>query len=219
MEVDHIFICTQYKAPEAEMLKNFGLTEGTSNRHLGQGTANRRFFFKNFFIELLWLENLEEAKSETIAATLLYDRISSKSADISPFGVCFRPKNQADKEVKFPSWSYKPSYLPNTLKIDVAKDSSLSEPMWFFLSFASRPDLSTQDKAQPFDHSNGLSEVTSIEITMSKFNENFSLSDLKILGMLNVIDGSEHLLEITFDQNKQGLIHDFRPSLPMVFKY
>lgn len=53
------------------MLKNFGLTEGTSNRHPGQGTANRRFFFKNFFIELLWLENLEEAIDLSIAIILV----------------------------------------------------------------------------------------------------------------------------------------------------
>ncbi|NUG11735.1 glyoxalase-like domain protein, partial [Acinetobacter seifertii] len=28
MEVDHIFICVQSGAPEAETLKKFGLTEG-----------------------------------------------------------------------------------------------------------------------------------------------------------------------------------------------
>ena len=49
MEVDHIFICVQSGAPEAETLKKFGLTEGSSNKHPGQGTENRRFFFKNSF--------------------------------------------------------------------------------------------------------------------------------------------------------------------------
>ncbi|HBU86299.1 MAG TPA: glyoxalase-like domain protein, partial [Acinetobacter sp.] len=55
MEVDHIFICVQSGAPEAETLKKFGLTEGSSNKHPGQGTENRRFFFKNSFIELIFL--------------------------------------------------------------------------------------------------------------------------------------------------------------------
>ena len=49
MEVDHIYICTDYKAPAGELLKEFGLTEGTSNTHPGQGTANRRFFFPQFY--------------------------------------------------------------------------------------------------------------------------------------------------------------------------
>lgn len=64
MEVDHIFICVQSGAPEAETLKKFGLTEGSSNKHPGQGTQNRRFFFKNSFIELIFLNNPEEASSD-----------------------------------------------------------------------------------------------------------------------------------------------------------
>ena len=45
MHLDHIFIRARPGAPEAEALKAFGLTEGSPNRHPGQGTANRRFFF------------------------------------------------------------------------------------------------------------------------------------------------------------------------------
>ena len=48
MELDHIFICTEKEAPQGDLLKEFGLVEGSSNIHPGQGTANRRFFFKNF---------------------------------------------------------------------------------------------------------------------------------------------------------------------------
>ena len=53
MEVDHIYICTDYKAPVGDLLKEFGLIEGTSNIHPGQGTANRRFFFHNLVINNL----------------------------------------------------------------------------------------------------------------------------------------------------------------------
>lgn len=50
MVLDHIFICVQPGASEAEALIDFGLTEGSPNRHQGQGTANRRFFFRNAFL-------------------------------------------------------------------------------------------------------------------------------------------------------------------------
>jgi hypothetical protein len=33
------------------------LTEGTPNIHPGQGTANRRFFFRNAMLELLWVND------------------------------------------------------------------------------------------------------------------------------------------------------------------
>lgn len=219
MEVDHIFICTQYGAPEAEILKTFGLTEGSSNRHSGQGTANRRFFFKNLFIELLWLENPEEAQSETTNPTMLYDRLISQSDRISPFGICFRPKNILDRTVKFASWSYKPAYLPQHLEVHIAQNTSLSEPMWFFLGFASRPDFNATNKQQPLQHHHGLSEITSIQVTIPELNKSLTLKELQQLQGLNLVDGTEHILELIFDHEKNGRTHDFRPTLPMIFKY
>ena len=44
-ELDHVFLWTALDVPEADLLVDFGLTEGPSNVHPGQGTANRRFFF------------------------------------------------------------------------------------------------------------------------------------------------------------------------------
>ncbi len=57
MELDHVFVCTARDAPEAERLRALGLVEGTSNVHHGQGTANRRFFFANAMLELLWVHD------------------------------------------------------------------------------------------------------------------------------------------------------------------
>jgi hypothetical protein len=34
-----------------------------------------------------------------------------------------------------------------------------------------------------------------------------------------VTDGLEHLMEISFDHEPQGMVHDFRPELPLIFKY
>jgi len=39
-----------------------GLTEGTRNDHPGQGTANRRFFFSNTALELLYVSDANEAE-------------------------------------------------------------------------------------------------------------------------------------------------------------
>jgi hypothetical protein len=41
--------------------------EGTPNHHIGQGTACRRFFL-NAMLELLWLEDEFEARSEQTRA-------------------------------------------------------------------------------------------------------------------------------------------------------
>lgn len=91
MEIDHIFIAVKPHAPEADVLRAFGLQEGTPNRHVGQGTANRRFFFHNLFVELLWLEDAAEAQSPVTLPTQLFARLQPIQPQVSPFGICLRP--------------------------------------------------------------------------------------------------------------------------------
>jgi hypothetical protein len=74
VELDHIFICTEVGAPEADQLVAFGLAEGTSNVHPGQGTTNRRFFFHNAMLELLWVREEQEARSPPITPARLWER-------------------------------------------------------------------------------------------------------------------------------------------------
>ncbi len=62
-ELDHFFICTDVGAPAAAALMALGFVEGAPNTHPGQGTANRRFFFDNAMLELLWVHDEAEAGS------------------------------------------------------------------------------------------------------------------------------------------------------------
>jgi Glyoxalase-like domain len=220
MEIDHIFICVRPGAPEAEVLKEFGLTEGSPNKHPGQGTANRRFFFHNAFIELLWLEDPREAQSEVTRPTMLYERLSAESEEISPFGLCFRPTSSNGEKAPFSTWSYKPSYLPTGFEIAIAEGAPLSEPMWFFLSFASRPDIAPKEKQPPLLHRIGLMEVTSVWISLPKSKQ---LSAPAICAVqsrsMSVVEGPTHFLEIGFNHEVKGCSHDFRPILPLGFRW
>lgn len=82
IELDHVFICTDPGAPEAEELVRFGLREGPPNRHPGQGTANRRFGFANAMIELFWVNDAREAQSECTRRTLLWERWSGREGSL-----------------------------------------------------------------------------------------------------------------------------------------
>ncbi len=69
-ELDHVLVCTQVGAPEAEALVDFGLSEGSANRHPGQGTANRRFFFRNAMIELAFVVDSELVNESPVEGRL-----------------------------------------------------------------------------------------------------------------------------------------------------
>ena len=46
----------------------------------------------------------------------------------------------------FPAWDYHPIYLPDFLKMQVAHNTPLSEPLYFYLFFAKRQDKAAVGK-------------------------------------------------------------------------
>jgi len=220
MEVDHIYICTDYKAPVGDLLKEFGLIEGTSNIHPGQGTANRRFFFHNFMLELLWIENLKEVKSDLTKPMRLFERCSKKDKNISPFGIGFRSTTEKNEKALFPAWDYHPIYLPDFLKIQVADSTPLNEPMFFYLSFAGRQDKYPLEKLENMKHKLSLKEVTEVKMHINK-KENFSEA-AEIINKTNsliLIKDNENYLELTFDNHILKKEKDFRPNIPLIIRW
>lgn len=220
MEIDHIYICTENKAPAGDLLIEFGLREGSSNIHPGQGTANRRFYFHNLMLELLWVEDTEEVQNERTKPMRLFERCQLDSHVSSPFGIAFRPTVGNNETIPFPVWDYHPIYLPEFLKIQVADNTPLSEPMYFYLSFATRQDKVLDDNKEPMEHKVPLREVTNVKIHV---NQDISLSNsANILNQLNEISiekDKEHFIELEFDNGTLSQSKDFRPNLPLLFKW
>ena len=127
-ELDHCFIYAEVGAPEAELLIEFGLTEGQPNMHPGQGTANRRFYFENVMLELLWVHDKTEAKSKPIQETRLWERWSGRKSEASPFGICLRSVGNETTVLPFPGWPYRPPYLPEPWAIHMGERLSSSAP-------------------------------------------------------------------------------------------
>lgn len=219
LAIDHIFIATQVNAPEAELLTAFGLSEGTPNQHVGQGTANRRFFFENTFLELLWITDVTEAQSELVKPTHLYERLNQQNPSISPFGICFRPTTQTDSAIPFPCWNYQPSYLPPHLSIPMASNNLLTEPLWFVLLFGAAPSSFNAEKRQPLEHTKGFKQLTSVRISQPSTANSLAAQQANQVAGFKIEQGETHLLELGFDGEQAGLSHDFRPSLPLIIKW
>lgn len=220
IEIDHIYVCTKYKAPEGDLLVEFGLLEGSSNVHPGQGTANRRFYFHNMMLELLWVENAEEVQSELTKPMRLYERCQPITDKISPFGIALRPTDEKDNLVPLKVWDYHPIYLPDFLKIQVAENTPLSEPMYFYLFFGTRQDKVRAEKREPMNHKVQLKEVTCVKVSV---NQDFALSEAaNILNQspnMSIELDKENLIELEFDNGLSNKTKDFRPDLPIIFKW
>lgn len=221
IELDHIFILVPCQAPGAGRLTEIGLNEGDPNSHPGQGTACRRFFFRNAYLELLWLSDVDEVQSGLVPRMRLLERWTSKHGSACPFGLVFRPAARPDCPPPFDVWEYRPGYLAAPQIIEVGTNSeAIAEPLLFHLPFAVRPDLNSALAPQPREHSAGLENISRVElVSPHSHGPSREFRALVEAGLVQLRVGSEHVVEISFDQERRGKRADLRPALPLVLSW
>jgi hypothetical protein len=214
VELDHLFILCAVDAPEAAALSRLGLQEGPANNHPGQGTACRRFVFRNAYIELLWVRDEREARSQSVLRTRLWERWSLRDQGACPFGIVLRPADNARTErAPFPTWPYAPGYLPAGLTIYVALDTPLHEPEFFYLGFQRGRARALQEVA---DRS-AAPAITDVSLgILAPSPQSVAARFAERSGVLSFKASSRYVLGLTLDGAIAGKTADLRPDLPLI---
>ncbi len=213
MEVDHIFIFSKNKGQEADEFVKFGFTEGSSRVHIGQGTVNRKFYFQNFFIEILWVESEEEIKSELILPTKLWERAFFMNNQYSPFGMCLVNTNETDLLFK-KCIKYQPEYFPKGLEIEILTNEKNPKLPWTFRL----PFKGEKKKVdEPITHKNGIKTLTNTEFKLPIIQDEFTsyFINEKFIQFENSLETN---LTLTFDENLNKKEFRFK-NLPLIIKY
>lgn len=122
MELDHIFVFSTNLDTAATVATSLGLTETYRRTHPGQGTSNICYAFDNAFLEFLVLQNASEADSPAIKRMALSQRAAWAHLGTCPLGIAWRP-GLDDAAPTFPTWPFRPPYLPHGVHIPVATES------------------------------------------------------------------------------------------------
>jgi hypothetical protein len=212
-ELDHIIFFCGVGAPEAEALKARGLHEGPPNTHPGQGTANRRFFFPNAYLELLWIENPVEAKAPPASETKLWERWSRRKDGSCPFGLVFRPGGRAAVG-PIAALPYAPCYFPAGFTIDVASGLPQNEPPLFHLPFARAALVEEADRVCDKPVIGAIVGVTLHLPGTARLSP--ALDALVAAGVVSIEPARDYLLEVLHVGGSTEFI-DLRPELPLRF--
>lgn len=156
MDLCHVFV---FAEPDATLP---GLTPSFQRTHPGQGTANRCYCFDDAYVELLWVTDCTEITSERTAPTGLSERARWRELGTCPIGIALR----SAEPLPFSTWDYRPSFLPESMSIEVAEISR--DPMMPFVfrsPGAARPDAWTDGRAGTRQTEAGLSELDRIVLT------------------------------------------------------
>jgi len=215
--LDHVFILCAAGAPEAAALARLGLLEGSPNTHPGQGTACRRFFFRNAYLELLWVSDAEEAQSAIASPTRLWERWSGRHTGACPFGIVLRPSGSERADPPFATWPYRPPYLPPEIAIEVAVGTPLTEPELFYWRLPRRPDAL---RDEPIEHSPPLRELTGLSIGSPGGGPRTpALRAAEATGLLSLQPSAEHVMHLEFDEGVHRSLADLRPDLSLVLRW
>ena len=164
--IDHVFVLVDADGPEIGYLANIGLVETYRRIHPGQGTQNVCYCFDNLFLELLWVNDSDAARSDAIKRTGLYERSLWRTNGTCPFGIAWR-RSPADPASTIPTWAFTPPYLPRGMSIPVAIDSDdPRQPMIFASPGSTFPLEWPIEKRGSLQHTAGLGAVTEITLTM-----------------------------------------------------
>lgn len=206
MKIDHIFIFSDKRGKEADDLVNFGLTEGGSRLHPGQGTTNRKFHFENFFLEILWVVNEEDINNETTAKTKLSERSKFNENGQSPFGLCLVNTSASDKLFE-KSEIYQPDYFPKGMSIDIlTNEQNPGLPWTFRLPYRD----GKKEHNEPIEHRNGIKSLTWAEF---KVRDDYRITEFKNYFRdcqeIDFKSDNRTRLTLEFDNNAQGKEKEF----------
>lgn len=212
LELHHFFILVEPGGTVAELLSAIGLREGTRNQHEGQGTSNRRFNFDNATLELLWVHDAAEAQNGPGRDMHLSARATDETA--SPFGLVFSRKDGEATQMPFEGWTYQPAYFPPPRSFHVGSNSAnIVEPLCVYMPFI-EPDTPRRPGENEV-----FRQVTGVTVYTPSMPLSNVIDAVNRVDRLSVNNGDAHLMEIVFNENVTGNIHDFRPHMPVVIRW
>lgn len=200
MDIDHIFIFTDDQGAEADKLVEFGFVEGSHRVHVGQGTTNRKFYFENFFLEILWVHNEHEINSDLVKPTGLWQRADYKRNQFSPYGLCL--VNHDDTNELFQkAFTYQPDYFPNGTTIEIWKNEDQPQLPWTFrLPFKGQK----KNETEPKDHTNGITRLTKANFHYRNSGTSQFVDYFQNEPTIDFTASDHYGLTLTFDHHKQG---------------
>jgi len=236
LEVDHFNIWVKNPKEAKEKLIEIGfisVPDSLSQIHKGQGTAGRYFNFLNGYLELIFVydqSELEENNKENNELDFI-ERANFKKNGASPFSIALKIKDYKTEKIPFEKVKYHQDWMEENVNIYSAKNSktNLGEPSIFVVypeiesdRFETLADLKNIPEEYSiwrefFKHPNGAKKITNIRITSSDLDlETETIKAINGIENVSVQNGTEHLMELFFDNNVQKKSFDLRPELPLI---
>jgi hypothetical protein len=208
MDLCHVFMFGTHG--DAEALTSLGLVENYRRQHPGQGTSNACFCFDNAYLELLFVD--DQAALAALRRTRLSERSGWRTSEASPFGIAIR----SSTALPFPTWEYRPAYLPDGMVIAVDREcDDINQPFVFAAPGSQRPDRWTTGLAGERQSQAGYLEITSIALFQPK-PPRAALRTMEAAGLVLTHSGADsHRMVLSIARRDEAVLELALPALQL----
>lgn len=225
---DHVVVLVSDPGLRDWLNERFTPAEALETVHLGQGTRGEYYLLLDSFIELLYLENAEEADANTAAFRSEYVTRWAAS-DASPFAIGLTLDHASVDAAPFDAALYR-NEVAGAEYVMAAGNADARSP----LVYATGPDRAyrcrdTIEEVELIEdvgrreavrayltHPSGAGRLTRVVLTVPKgVGDSPNARLLARLPQVQVIEGDEHHLLLEFDGGARGESHAF-PGSPSV---
>jgi hypothetical protein len=219
LDLDHVYILVTKDAPEARHIEASGLyLLDDIMEHSGQGTASRFFMFRNVYLELVWVNDMQEMiqQSERVGLDVVAPE-DWRETGASPFGVGLHYKDGKERALPVPTKKYWAEWMPPSAWLEMIPKASIYEPEYFILS----EELAfIEPKDSEMAHPLGLQYLTHLSITVTRRDTLGPMTQLlEENQVFQIREGEAPLMELTFDGGIREKSLDYRPVLPLIVHY
>ena len=115
-KIDHILVWVKNPTKMKSKIEDIGfrgVPDSLSQVHKGQGTAGRYFNFLNGYLELIFVNDLDEFQNNIKANNLLdfEERKNNVENGFSPFGIGLKMKKYAPNSIPFETIKYRQDWM------------------------------------------------------------------------------------------------------------
>lgn len=210
MKAHHIFIFCDNHDEVANEFIQMGFVEGSKRIHANQGTRNRKFYFEDFYFEILWVHSKTEITNALTAPTDLYERSNHLLNDYSAFGLGVEYSKEDDALFEN-ALIYQPEYLPRGQSIEVLRNTKAPTLPWTF-----RSEGISSFSNEPINLPHQSLEKVHFGIDKQKVHNNY----LELFTSQSIVfeQANNECLKLCFSHTNKKQIKQFK-SIPLVIEY
>lgn len=161
-------------------------------------------------LEILYVRDSEESNNGPARKLRFPERIQTENA--SPFGIVLTRTNDSKLGMPFSGWKYQPDYFEPPNAFHVGDNSEiLEEPLCIYVPFVG--------PVNRIEEIGTFKSISSVQVSVPLGKMSDTLCTLQSADRLDIELGSEHMVILTLDNERNGLSKDLRPVLPLIINW